>query len=403
MFSNGTALTQDNTNLFWDSTNFRLGLGTAAPTSAITLASSRAAEGFTIYNTSDQVTNYERFRTFFSGNILFFNTENGGTGTKRALQLGVSGSMGIKLQSTAPFITTASTSTNSTSIFTDFLAGFTLVSSSTVQTPFALSPNVTQTSTAGYTVLLVNPTETSTGSGTKLLADFQVGGVSKASISNTGVLFTSSIELGNASDTTLTRASAGVLAVEGVNVLLNGGALGTPSSGTLTNATGLPISGLVASTSTALGVGSVELGNASDTTLSRSSAGVLAVEGVVIPSISSTNTLTNKRITKRVVTASDATSVTPNSDNADITYQLNTQATGTLTMNADGGTPTDGQSWMFRIKSTNAQTFSWNAVFIGGTNALPTVSTGSSKIDHFAFIYSTVNSKWMYTGSAGGF
>ena len=73
--------------------------------------------------------------------------------------------------------------------------------------------------------------------------------------------------------------------------------LGTPSSGTLTNCTGLPISGLTASTSTALGVGSIELGNASDTTLSRSAAGVLAVEGVVIPTVSSTNTLTNKTLT----------------------------------------------------------------------------------------------------------
>ena len=59
---------------------------------------------------------------------------------------------------------------------------------------------------------------------------------------------------------------------------------------------GLPISGLTASTTTALGVGSIELGHATDTTLSRSSAGVLAVEGVVVPTVSSTNTLTNKTI-----------------------------------------------------------------------------------------------------------
>lgn len=39
------------------------------------------------------------------------------------------------------------------------------------------------------------------------------------------------IELGAASDTTLSRASAGQLAVEGVNVIMNGGPLGTPSSG----------------------------------------------------------------------------------------------------------------------------------------------------------------------------
>lgn len=72
--------------------------------------------------------------------------------------------------------------------------------------------------------------------------------------------------------------------------------LGTPSSLTLTNATGLPLTGITSSTSTALGVGTLELGHASDTTLSRSSAGVLAIEGIVVPTISSTDTLTNKTI-----------------------------------------------------------------------------------------------------------
>lgn len=57
------------------------------------------------------------------------------------------------------------------------------------------------------------------------------------------------------------------------------GALGTPSSGTLTNCTGLPIAGLSASTSTAIGVGSIELGNASDCTLARSVTARLTVEG----------------------------------------------------------------------------------------------------------------------------
>lgn len=61
--------------------------------------------------------------------------------------------------------------------------------------------------------------------------------------------------------------------------VVNGGALGTPSSGTLTNASGLPISGLVSSTSASLGLGSVELGHASDTTITRASAGEVAVEG----------------------------------------------------------------------------------------------------------------------------
>lgn len=51
----------------------------------------------------------------------------------------------------------------------------------------------------------------------------------------------------------------------------------------------------------------IELGDASDTTLSRSAAGVLAVESVVIPTISSTSTLTNKTISHTVEPASDDT------------------------------------------------------------------------------------------------
>ena len=58
--------------------------------------------------------------------------------------------------------------------------------------------------------------------------------------------------------------------------------LGTPTSGTLTNCTGLPASALVASTSQAVGFGTVELGHASDTTLSRVAAGIAAVEGIVV-------------------------------------------------------------------------------------------------------------------------
>jgi len=86
--------------------------------------------------------------------------------------------------------------------------------------------------------------------------------------------------------------------------------LGTPTSVTLTNATGLPISGLVNSTSLALGLGTIELGNASDTTLSRLSAGVLAVEGVAVPTISSVNTFTEKRVQPRV-SSSASGDITP--------------------------------------------------------------------------------------------
>ena len=135
------------------------------------------------------------------------------------------------------------------------------------------------------------------------------------------------------------------------------------------------------------------------------SSGVLTLPAVTdtLAAIAATQTLTNKRVTRRVVTAADATSITPNTDNADETRQTNTQSVGTLTINADAGTPTDGQGWVLVIKSTNIQTFSWNAIFVGGTVALPTATTGSSKMDMYSFKYSTINSKWNFIGNALGF
>lgn len=50
--------------------------------------------------------------------------------------------------------------------------------------------------------------------------------------------------------------------------------------------------------------GNIELGNASDTTISRVSAGVIAVEGVTVPTLSSTSTLTNKTLTAPIITYS---------------------------------------------------------------------------------------------------
>lgn len=89
--------------------------------------------------------------------------------------------------------------------------------------------------------------------------------------SSTGNPQFATIELGAASDTTLSRSSAGVIAVEGVTVPLN-------------------------STTNTHTAQQIELGHASDTTLSRSSAGVLAVEGVTVPLNSITNIHTAQQI-----------------------------------------------------------------------------------------------------------
>jgi len=164
--------------------------------------------------------------------------------------------------------------------------------------------------------------------------------------------------------------------------------LGTPTSATLTNATGLPISGLVNSTSLALGVGSIDLGHATDTTVSRSGAGVIAVEGVVIPSISSTNTLTNKRITKRSSTAASTATLTPAKADFDV-YTLTAQAAA-LTIANPTGTPVIGDTIAIYVTdNTTARGITFGTYFKGFGAALPTTTTISKTLLITAQYYGT--------------
>ena len=76
-------------------------------------------------------------------------------------------------------------------------------------------------------------------------------------LSGVAALSATTIELGHASDTTISRTGAGAIAVEGVGVALNSISLAHTAS-------------------------TIELGHATDTTISRTAAGAIAVEGVAI-------------------------------------------------------------------------------------------------------------------------
>lgn len=116
------------------------------------------------------------------------------------------------------------------------------------------------------------------------------------------------------------------------------------------------------------------------------------------------NIVPTGRVQKRTVAVADATSITPNSDTTDICTQPNTQAVGTLTINAPTGTPVSGQGLQIRIKSTNVQTFSFNAIYRASTDLpFPTASTGASKTDYLCFEYNFTDTKWDYVGKNFGF
>lgn len=117
-----------------------------------------------------------------------------------------------------------------------------------------------------------------------------------------------------------------------------------------------------------------------------------------------TQTLTNKTVQARVVVIADATSITVNADTTDMATQVNTQAVGTLTVNAPTGTIVNGQKFILRLQSTNVQTFAWNAVFQGSTDiALPTASSGATLYDYVGFIYNSTSAKWQMIAKVFGF
>lgn len=146
--------------------------------------------------------------------------------------------------------------------------------------------------------------------------------------------------------------------------------------------------------SNALTAGTIELGNASDTTLSRSAAGVIAVEGVVIPSISSTNTFTNKRVTPRVGSTGSSATPTINTDDYD-TYSITALAANITSFTTNlSGTPTNFQKLIIRIKDDGtSRTIAWGASFASRGAVLPTATT-ISKVLSVGLIYNTVTSTW---------
>lgn len=171
--------------------DFRIGGGsgvdgtfaTLVATTALTL---NAGATFNLYNTADQTTNYERLRADWSGNVARIYTDVGGTGTYRNLTIGLAsaGNPLITLSRTGQGVTvTGGITTGGNSQF--IVNGQFSTSTSTVYGA-QITPTINQSGTAGYTALDVNPTESATGSGTKLLQRWAVGGVLNGAVNNVG-------------------------------------------------------------------------------------------------------------------------------------------------------------------------------------------------------------------------
>jgi hypothetical protein len=136
------------------------------------------------------------------------------------------------------------------------------------------------------------------------------------------------------------------------------------------------VAGITASTSTALGVGSVELGHATDTTIARVSAGVVSIEGVNVVTTSSTDTLTNKAFSS---------------------YTETVNALGTLSGTATS-TLSLGSGTIFTATVTGARTFKLPVVSAGASITLAvTIGSGGSIVAIQDSNAATTLIKWVTT------
>jgi hypothetical protein len=120
-------------------------------------------------------------------------------------------------------------------------------------------------------------------------------------------------------------------------------------------------------------VTTIELGAATDTTISRVSAGVIAVEGVTVDTASNTLTLTNKRIQPRTASSTTASTLTPDLSSANVYFR--TTQTATLTINAPIGTPVIGEVITIYVDSAGAQTLTIDATYVVFGAAFPASTT----------------------------
>jgi hypothetical protein len=171
----------------------------------------------------------------------------------------------------------------------------------------------------------------------------------------------------------------------------------------------------------------IELGHASDTTIARSAAGIITVEGVVVDTISAANTLTNKTLTsptinnavssypilkspeERLTVSATAAATTVQFDaltQGVLYYTSNATANWTLNVRGDSGTTlnsilttNDSITIVFLVTQGSTAYYS-NAFTIDGTSVTPKYITGTaftagnaSSID--SYVYTIIK-----TGSA---
>ena len=296
---------------------------------------------------------------------------------------------------------------------------------------FPSSPSVNDTYTDGARTWQWNGTSwkivtgaLGTGSvGSTELAD---GSIVNADINAAAAIALSKLATSTAGNIIVYNASGVPTSVaESGDITIDSSGVASIASGVIVDAdvnaaAAIAISKLGTSTTSPLGVGSIELGHANDTTLARSAAGVVTIEGVNVVTTSSTDTLTNKTLTsptingvhtnltkelivqgleERVNVVASAATGTINIDVATSSiwyYTSNATANHTLNFRYNSGTSLSsklavGDSITIVWMNTNGTTAYYpNVIQIDGSAVTPKVpsaisSGNASSIDVYSF------------------
>jgi hypothetical protein len=196
------------------------------------------------------------------------------------------------------------------------------------------------------------------------------GSLSATLVATSGGTGQSSYAVGDLLYASTTTALSKLADVATGNALISGGVGVAPSYGKI---------GLTTHISGTLAVG-------------NGGTGATSLALATIATYAGTETLTNKRIDPRVVSAASALTLTPDVSAADI-YAY-TALAANLTINAPTGTPLDGDKLIFRLLDNGTtRTLTWNATYTVIGTTLP-ASTTANKMVYVGCIYNAANTRW---------